>query len=260
MWPVARPRILLVPSLTELEWTIRPQLEEWADVASYDAPGIGEEPPAEGLTTSAVAERGLAELDRRGWDRCIVAGDEFGSLSAVLIAEARPTAVQGLMLGHATASYRRTGDRPALNPAVIEGHAQLAEVDFRSFMRHEFRAWHGINDAREDDSSAADAMAEKYLRRVSHEKVTAFHRELIENEETLGALITPALDKVAMPLLLVRHDECLIFTEDGFNDIAVRFPEASTATVSFKPTVDPALVAILREFVSNTTAAVGEPA
>jgi hypothetical protein len=29
-------RLLLVPSFTELEWGIRPQLEEWAEIASFD--------------------------------------------------------------------------------------------------------------------------------------------------------------------------------------------------------------------------------
>jgi hypothetical protein len=39
---VTRPRLLLVPEFTEVEWTqIRPQLDEWADVASYDPPGVG---------------------------------------------------------------------------------------------------------------------------------------------------------------------------------------------------------------------------
>ena len=42
-----RPRLLLVPMLTEVEWVIRPLLEEWAEVASYDAPGVGDEPAVE---------------------------------------------------------------------------------------------------------------------------------------------------------------------------------------------------------------------
>ena len=39
-----RPRVLLVPTLTEVEWKIRPLIEEWAEVASFDAPGVGDEP------------------------------------------------------------------------------------------------------------------------------------------------------------------------------------------------------------------------
>jgi hypothetical protein len=45
-----RPRLLLVPEFTELEWVIRPKLAEWAEVATYDPPGVGGEPiPAEAL-------------------------------------------------------------------------------------------------------------------------------------------------------------------------------------------------------------------
>ena len=40
---VERPRLLILPEFTELEWTIIPLLEEWAEVASYDAPGVGDE-------------------------------------------------------------------------------------------------------------------------------------------------------------------------------------------------------------------------
>src|ERR671937_797305 len=36
------PRLLLVPSFTELEWGIRGSLEDWAEVATFDAPGIGD--------------------------------------------------------------------------------------------------------------------------------------------------------------------------------------------------------------------------
>ena len=36
-----RPRILLVPHFSELDWRIKPLLEEWAHVASFDAPGVG---------------------------------------------------------------------------------------------------------------------------------------------------------------------------------------------------------------------------
>src|SRR5437899_4376557 len=69
---MARPRILLVPNLTELEWLIKPQLEEWAEVASFDAPGVGAEPRPDTLNREAIIRRALAPpfagivaLDRR---------------------------------------------------------------------------------------------------------------------------------------------------------------------------------------------------
>src|SRR5206468_4692610 len=76
---MSRPRLLLVPLLTELEWDpIRPQLEEWAEVASFDVPGVGEEPAAPTLDRETMVQRGLVELERRGWDRCVVAADGMG--------------------------------------------------------------------------------------------------------------------------------------------------------------------------------------
>jgi pimeloyl-ACP methyl ester carboxylesterase len=107
-----RPRLLLVPEFTELEWAqIRPQLEEWAEVASFDLPGVGVEPPARELDRETIARRGLEELDRQGWDRCFVASDGWGIASAARLALRRPDAVLGTALGHAKLSHRREGDR-----------------------------------------------------------------------------------------------------------------------------------------------------
>jgi hypothetical protein len=41
-----RLRILLVPHFSELDLRIKPLLEEWAQVASFDAPGVGGRAPA----------------------------------------------------------------------------------------------------------------------------------------------------------------------------------------------------------------------
>src|SRR4051794_30594531 len=99
-----RPRLLLVPQLTELEWLIKPALETWADVATYDAPGVGQEPDAEEFGPGVVAERGLAELDHRGWDRCVLVLDEFGASAGIRLAAKRPEAVQAVAFGHARLS------------------------------------------------------------------------------------------------------------------------------------------------------------
>ena len=99
---MARPRLLLVPEFTEVEWSqIRPQLEEWADVASFDPPGVGDEPPSETFDREAVVRRGLDEVDRRGWEHFFVASDSWGIASATRLAVARPEAIDGLALGHA---------------------------------------------------------------------------------------------------------------------------------------------------------------
>ena len=96
-----RPRLLLVPQLTELEWLIRDDLETWADVATYDAPGVGDEPAVDDFGSVAVARRGLEEVKRRGWESYFVVADEFGVAAATHLALEAGAAVRGIALGHA---------------------------------------------------------------------------------------------------------------------------------------------------------------
>jgi pimeloyl-ACP methyl ester carboxylesterase len=243
---VARPRILLVPSLTELEWTIRPLLEEWADVASYDGPGIGGEPSADGTRSEATARRGLVELDRRGWERCVVVGDAFGIAAATLLAAARPEAVQGLALGHAMISFSRTGERPALNPAVADAYAQIAEMGVRAFVRHDLRTWQGQGEA--PPGPDADEFAEAYLARVSHQATIDFPRELSGREAQLEQRLRSALRGLDAPLLLAQHRGCLVCTPEGYDDAVAAFPDAARAKTELKPSIDPAFAEILRGF------------
>ena len=132
----AKTRLLLLPGYCGLEWVIRPQLEEWAEVAVFDAPGVGEEAAPDVYDTSAVAERAAAEVDRRGWQRFVVAADEFAIAAALKFAAGRPEAVQGLALGHACLSFSPDADPPAVNGEVRSAFRQVAELDDRTFMRH----------------------------------------------------------------------------------------------------------------------------
>ena len=51
-------------------------------------------------TIEAIVARGLAELDSRGWERCVIVGDEVGAAQAARIAGQRPGAVRALVMGH----------------------------------------------------------------------------------------------------------------------------------------------------------------
>src|SRR4051812_8383458 len=117
-----RPRLLLCPQFTEVEWTIAPQLSEWAEVATFDAPGVGDEPMPTGAPTDfsreTVEEGARGEVDQGGWDSYFVAGDAWGTATAVRFARARPESVLGSALGHATLNYGREGGRPAVNKEV----------------------------------------------------------------------------------------------------------------------------------------------
>src|SRR5918996_1065855 len=133
-----RPRLLLVPglALSELDWRIKPQLEEWADVASFDAPGVGGEPERGRFDQEVLVERGLAELERLAWDRLFVVGDEIGATIALLIAAERPDAVLGIALGHPCLSLDRKRERAAVTREMGEALTQVIRTDFRTHARH----------------------------------------------------------------------------------------------------------------------------
>ena len=76
---MSRPRLFLVPISTELEFTIRPQLEEWAEVASY-RPG---QSPRRRASRDGFVAAGLDELERLGWEQLYIVCDTFGTATAV---------------------------------------------------------------------------------------------------------------------------------------------------------------------------------
>jgi pimeloyl-ACP methyl ester carboxylesterase len=178
---VPRPRILLVPHLSELDWRIKPLLEEWAQVASFDAPGVGDEPPPDAFTTEAVVERGVAELDRRGWDHCVVVGDELGARIAVHLAAAVPARLDALALGHACVKFRRQGERPTVSPEVWAAMVQMARTDYRSYARMLTHFSQGAYD---------DELVDRYIKRVPGSVATAYLEALLERQE--GEDLEPA--------------------------------------------------------------------
>jgi pimeloyl-ACP methyl ester carboxylesterase len=251
---MTRRRILLVPSLTELEWPIRPLIDEWAEVASYDAPGVGAEPPAEGHLLDASARRGFVELERREWDRCVIVGDEYGAAVAARMAAARPEAVEALVLGHACLYYRREGDRPSLNPEVAKLLLRLAELDFRAFARQMFMGW----DPRRGvmgDPVHYDDIADRYLDRVSPGAAHSYLAALIDEQASTEPPLDEKLRQLGAPLLFVKHEGCVLFTPEGFEDAVAAFPGAQTAATPVKPSITPEFADILREFCQ---AAVGD--
>jgi pimeloyl-ACP methyl ester carboxylesterase len=249
---MSRLRILLVPSLTELEWPITPLIEEWADVASFDAPGVGKEPPHEGNMLEASARRGLVELDRRGWDRCVIVGDEYGAGVAARMAAARPAAVQALVLGHACLRYKREGERPSLSPDVSGLLLQLASLDFRAFARQMFTGWDPASGAM-GEPVRHDDVADRYLERVEPEAARTYLEAILSEESSMEPSLDERLRELDAPLLFVRHEGCLLFTPEGFDDAVAAIPRAKTAATGVKPSVSPEFAAILRDFCEAAT-------
>lgn len=236
---MTRPRLLLVPEFTEVEWTpIRPLLEEWADVASFDPPGVGDEPESEKFDRAAIAQRGLDELDRRGWEHCFVASDSWGIASAVQLAVTRPDAVDGLALGHAKLSFRREGPRAPLNAGVYDAMTELVGTDHEQFLRYGAVQLTGGSV----DEEQARQMIERFPREVIQRGWEMITRDDVDVGELLG--------KLDCPLLFAKHEGCLGSTDEGFEDAVAAFPRAKVVSVGGAPLTSEAFAAALREFCS----------
>jgi pimeloyl-ACP methyl ester carboxylesterase len=239
---MTRPRLLLVPGYCELEWAIRPQLEEWAEVAAFDAPGVGDEAPSTEYDTSAVAERAAAEVDRLGWETCVIAADEFAIAAALKLAARNRDAVQGLALGHACLSFRPDADPPAVNAEVRSAFSQVAELDDRTFTRHLTQLTQGFY---------GEELADRMLERIPTGVAQAYTRETMADP---GDWIEDALRNLSKPLLLAEHDPCLLFTKEGYEAAVSAFPDSMRVTCSEKPSVSPTFADALRAFCGSVAA------
>jgi pimeloyl-ACP methyl ester carboxylesterase len=244
---MAPPRILLCPQFSEVEWAIAPQLSEWAEIATFDAPGVGNEPvPEQGpqlLDRETVVRRALRELDRRGWDSCFVAGDAFGTATAARVAAERPEAVRGIALGHASLHYETGGARPAVNGEVVAAMTQLLRTDYDSFVSY------GITQFTQGGFD--DEMATEMVRRFPSSEITARVWEtLVAEPAPIGELLRP-LDQ---PLLFTKHDGCLVFTAEGYEDAVGEFPEAEKATMRKPSGASEEFAGALRRFCERVGA------
>jgi hypothetical protein len=231
-----RPRLLLIPLLTELEWVIRPQLEEWAEVAAFDVPGVGDEPAVEPLDRQAVVDRALLELDRRGWDSYILVCDGSALPTGVRVAHARPEAVEAMALGHARVVNRMEGERPTVNREVMEAFAQLSESNYVDFIRYGLtQVTHG---------SIGDELAARMLERVPLEIGRAVWERNLRDSEPFENLIR----ELDVPLLFAKHEGCIGSTEEGFEEALAAFPQAQTVSAPDAPSVSNDFADALREF------------
>jgi hypothetical protein len=244
---IERPRLLLVPQLTELEWVIKPLLEEWADVASYDAPGVGDEPGAHQFDSRAVARRGLEELDRRGWESCVVVADEFGVAGATHLLALAPHAVQAMAIGHARLSNALDGEQAALNREVYAGVGTLMRADTRTFVRQLFM----LTGGETMEGGYKDTMVDAYLERVPVELMVPFWDSRPQEGDHIGEQLQGA----TVPMLLVQHKGCLLYTDEGFEAAVEALPHAQSVRLSDKPSTSPEFAGVLETFCREHVAA-----
>jgi hypothetical protein len=210
-------------------------VEEWAEVASFDMPGVADEPPADRAGRPALVARGVQELDRLGWERCVIAGDELGVFSAVPVAVERPELVAGLALGHACLNL----GPDSLNEQVFAAFWSLAEKDYRTYVRHLTQL---TQDAYDEET------ADEYMRRIPQQVTLDYIPAVsgVADEE-----LEPALRELGLPLLLAEHEGCIAWTAEGYRRAVAAFPEAMTASTPEKCSVSPAFDEALREFCAG---------
>lgn len=249
-------RLLLIASFTELEWGIRPLLEEWAEVAAFDMPGVGDEPlPADieldpkrapellSRWRDEGAKRCAIEVDRRGWDRFVLVTDGHGAPTACRFARQRRDSLLGLAIGHASLSHATEGERAPMRGGVWAALAQLVQQGNEAFVRY------GI--AQMTRGAITEEVADEMLERFPDMEMVA------AVVEALGHLPEPIGEDLATlgtPLLLAKHEGCLGRTDEGFEDIVSAFPDAETVICPEACTSSPAFANALRQFCSGLEA------
>ncbi len=165
----------------------------------------------------------------------MIVGDEFGGFTAVLVAAADPERVAGLAYGHACLSL----GTPSLNEEVMSAFTSLAQMDYRTYVRHLTQL---TQDAYDDET------ADEYLRRVPKEMTIAYLPSVMS---AAGVNLEPVLRDLDRPLLLAEHEGCLAWTEEGFKRAIAAFPEAKVVSTPVKCSVSPAFAEALRDFCAE---------
>jgi pimeloyl-ACP methyl ester carboxylesterase len=194
------------------------------------------------LDRQLIVERALRETDERGWDSYFVVGDAWGTATAVRVAVTRPEPVLGLALGHASLDYETEGDRAAVNGEVVEAMTQLMRTDQDSFVRY------GLTQFTQggfDEETAARMVA-----RYPGDAAAKVWEMNVERPELVGEMLA-TMDN---PLLLAKHDGCLVFTPEGYEDAVAAFPAAHNASVQKASSASDEFAAALRDFCEGVLA------
>lgn len=184
-----------------------------------------------------VVERALREVENRSWDSYFVVGDAWGTATAVRVAAARPEPVLGLALSHASLSYHREGPRPAVSKEVTAAMTQLLRSDYDSFVR--FGMTQFTQGAFDEETS------ERIVARFPPMEIASRVWESnVDRVEPIGELLA----QLDLPILLVKHEGCLVFTAEGYEDAVRALPEASRTSVGRAPSASDEFAAALRDF------------
>ncbi len=224
---------------------IAPQLEEWAEVATFDAPGVGDEPVPEGapelIDRDVVVQKGAGRGRQAGLGFVLRRSGTHGvRRPRPWWLRRKPEPVRGLALGHATLHFDTEGARPAVNGEVVAAMTQLLRTDHNSFVRY------GLTQFTQGGFD--EEMAAEMVRRFPATEVVSRVWEMhVERAEPIGDLLRE-LDK---PLLIAKHEGCLVFTAEGYEDLAAAFPDSQTVIVHKPSSASEEFAEALRRFCAS---------
>jgi hypothetical protein len=227
-----RPRILYVPIFGAFEAAVfTEQTAEWADVGSFDGPGVGtrrDDPVGE---IEDVAAAGAERLDELGWATCVLVCDSHSQAAGIELALADPR-VAGVCVSHAAVRYSSEGDRAPLRAGVHSAAAQLLESDLRSFGHALTQLTQGTID---------EHWVERFLENVPRETAR------IRTGQLDGRELVSRLGEWSGEILLGLHDGCMMWTREGFEDAVAAVPHAATMECDGIPLANARFIEAIRE-------------
>jgi hypothetical protein len=236
---VSKPRLLYVPVSAGREADAVAALADWADVASFDAPGVGANRDLELRGVAGVVDAGRARLDELGWDACGIVCDSHAQAAGIGLALAEPERVTGIFIGHAASRYTVRGPRPALNPSVRDVAQRLLETDYRAFARAVTQMTRGLLD---------EAQVDAWVAEVPHPVARDIFAELMQEEPELVSRLAGS----DLAIVLGRHKDCVIWAPEAFADACADVPDATTVScASCYATQDPAFLEAVRGAVTS---------
>ncbi|MFL5906309.1 MAG: hypothetical protein ACJ75Z_01770, partial [Solirubrobacterales bacterium] len=152
----------------------------------------------------------------------------------------KPEPVLGLALGHASLDYDTEGERAAVNGEMVAAMTQLMRTDSESFVRNALTQFTQGGF----DEDLAGRMVARFPDMELAARIWEMHAV---RHEPIGELLAQ-LDK---PLLLAKHQDCLVFTAEGYEDAVAAFPTAHTASVQKASAASDEFAAALREFCES---------
>lgn len=238
---MSRQRLLYVPIAAGRESEAFAAQVEWAETATFDAPGAGANRAAEPRGVEGVVAAALARLDQLGWERYAIVCDSHGQAAGIELALRDTDRVQGICVGHAAARYGIEGNRPAMVPAMHQAAQQLLETDYRTFARAVTQMTQGL---------WSDAQADEWIADVPQPVAYDILNDMAERQPELVVRLGDA----AFPVVLGKHVGCVMWTSESFDDARAAVPHAIAVECEGIPTQHPAFLDAAREMLSGPSA------